>query len=299
MRQRQIASILLTFAATQLAAQATPPGTDVYLAPLSLEGGQIRVGAPVNITKRPGYDNQPSFTPDGRGMLFTSIREDAQADIYRYDLATKTTTRVTSTPESEYSATVMPGGQRFSVIRVEKDSTQRLWSFALDGSDPRVVFDRIKPVGYHVWVNQDAAVLFVLGSGREANALVWADGTGRSDTLARDVGRSLVPVGRSGFSFLQGMPDSTWRLRVGGSTRPSSSAELKDVVTMPKGADFVVWLDADRILTAAGSKLMIWQRGTNTWSAVADLGSAGLTRLSRLAVSPDRKWLAVVAEPRP
>ena len=31
------------------------------------------------------------------------------------------------------------GGTRFSVIRVERDSTQRLWSFALDGSDPQLM----------------------------------------------------------------------------------------------------------------------------------------------------------------
>lgn len=293
------AAIFLVFAAAHLSAQAAPPATDLFLAPLSVQGGRIAVGTPVNITNRPGYDNQPWFTSDGRAILFTSIREDRQADIYRYDLASKTTSRVTSTPESEYSATIMPGGKRFSVIRVEKDSTQRLWSFALDGSNPSVLFERVKPVGYHVWVTPDVAVLFVLGTGRDANALVWADGAGRADTLARDIGRSLVSAGGTGFSFVQHMPDSTWHLRVGGTKRPTSSADFTDVAAMPRGADFVVWLDADRILSAAGSKLLIWERRTKSWSEAADLGPSGLTQLSRLAVSPDGRWLAIVAEPRP
>src|SRR5690349_23137595 len=106
-------------------AQASPPSTDIYLLPLQVTGMGIHVGTPVNITNRPGYDNQPSFTPDSRAILFTSVRADAQSDIYRYDMAMKATTRVTSTPESEYSATVYGDGTRFSVIRVERDSTQR------------------------------------------------------------------------------------------------------------------------------------------------------------------------------
>src|SRR5258708_16942898 len=51
--------------------------------------GRVSVGVPVNVTARPGYDNQPFFLPNGRAFLYTSIREDSQADIYRYDIDTK------------------------------------------------------------------------------------------------------------------------------------------------------------------------------------------------------------------
>src|SRR5439155_10377227 len=130
-------------------------------------------------------------------------------DIYRYDLARKTITRVTSTPESEYSPSVMPGGQRFSVIRVERDSTQRLWSFALDGSDPRIVIASIKPVGYHAWIDANTIALYVLGS--PSSLLLANVATGRTDTLARDIGRSLVPLkSRRGFSYVQHLRDSSW-----------------------------------------------------------------------------------------
>src|SRR5207237_1800075 len=137
------------------------------------------------------YHNHPPFTPASLSIPFTSARGDAQADIYRYDLKTKTTSRVTNTAESEYSATVFGNGTRFSVIRVEADSTQRLWSFRLDGSDPRLVFDAIKPVGYHAWVDSATVAMFLLG---RPNALVLADTRrSRPDTLARGVGRSLQP----------------------------------------------------------------------------------------------------------
>src|SRR3954453_14143817 len=88
-------------------AAAPPPDTEIYLAPLS-RAATVSVGAPVNITNSPGYDNQPAFTPDGAAILFTSIRGGTQTDIYRYDITSARTTRVTSTPEGEYSPTVTP-----------------------------------------------------------------------------------------------------------------------------------------------------------------------------------------------
>ena len=67
---------------------ATPPrpSTDVFVAALKVSGAAVTVGAPLNISSSPGYDNQPSFTPDGASLLFTSVRGDAkQSEIYRYD----------------------------------------------------------------------------------------------------------------------------------------------------------------------------------------------------------------------
>src|SRR5205814_938315 len=67
-------------------APAPPPDTDIFLAAFSPRA-QPAVSAAVNITHAPGYDNQPSFTPDGAAILFTSHRGAAQTDIYRYPVA--------------------------------------------------------------------------------------------------------------------------------------------------------------------------------------------------------------------
>lgn len=299
---------LVTIAATLLMAawaavspgQATPPSTDIYLAPVRQQGGQVMVGAPVNITNRPGYDNQPSFTPDSRAVLFTSVRGDGQADIYRYDLRTKATSRLTNTPESEYSATVYGNGLRFSVIRVEADSTQRLWSFRVDGTDPRLVFSAIKPVGYQAWIDSTTVALFLLG---RPNALVVADTrSGRVDTLARDIGRSLLPLPKGGgFSYLQHAKDSSWILTAV-DVRPAMEARsfmTMPLVRMPPGADYIAWLSPAVALTGSGSKILLWRGAPREtkWTPVADLSRYGLSRISRLALSPDHHWLAIVAEP--
>lgn len=283
-----------------LYAQAKPPSTDIYLAPTKIVGATITVGTPVNVTNRPGYDNQPSFTPDSRAILFTSVRADAQADIYRYELRTKATSRVTATSESEYSATVFGDGSRFSVIRVEPDSTQRLWSFRLNGSDPRLVFESIKPVGYHAWVDSTTVAMFTLG---RPNALVLADTrVGQPDTIARDIGRSLLPLpSGDGFSFVQHAKDSTWVLTavdVRGSGRERRTVMLP-LVRMPPGADYITWVAPAVAISGSGSKLFVWRGNEKPaeWTELVDLRKEGLTHISRLALSPDRRWLAIVAEP--
>jgi len=292
MRQTALIVAGLVTATASLRAQQ-PPSTDIFLAPLSIENGRPVIGTPVNVTNRPGYDNQPSFTPDGHAFLFTSTHEDGQSDIYRYDLKSKEITRVTTTPESEYSATVMPGGQRFSVVRVESDSTQRLWSFALDGSDPKLLLETVKPVGYYAWIDANNLALFVLG---KPNALVHADiRTGQADTLSRDIGRSVQPLpSGGGFSFVAHV-DSVSSVRVVQWPANSRRAE----VALPRRGEDFTWVTRDLILASSGSKLLYWHRGMAAMVDAADFSPAGLTNITRLAVSPDRQWLAIVAVPAP
>src|SRR5688500_20299299 len=89
----KFAAALLALLAAPLAAQA-PPGTDIFLMPLTMTAGSLTTGAPRNMTARTGYDNQPFFSPDGRGTYYTSQRV-GQTGIYRYDLAAGPTARVT------------------------------------------------------------------------------------------------------------------------------------------------------------------------------------------------------------
>ena len=272
-----------------------PPATDIYLADLRVAQGRVTVGPPVNVTMRPGYDNQPFFLPDGRAFLYTSIREDSQADIYRYDIDTKTSVRVTATRESEYSPTPLPDGKGFSAIRVEADSTQRLWAFDLDGSRPRLVLDSIKPVGYHAWADAHALVLFVLGS---PSTLQIADAgfpAARGEVFAKDIGRSLQRIpGRASVSFVQ-------RDSVAGPALEELDVprrRVKMLVKVPGGADFFAWTSDGIVLTASGTKLYQWDsRRGGVWEQVADFAAAGLSSVTRLAVSPKGDRIAIVAVP--
>jgi hypothetical protein len=269
-------------------------GTDVWVASFQDLAGRITVGGPVNVTARPGYDNQPAFTADGRAVLFTSIREDAQADIWRVAAEGGSHAKVTDTPESEYSATLTPDGLALSVIRVERDSTQRLWRFPLDGGTPSLVLRALRPVGYHVWVGDHTLGTFVLGQQGQPNALVLADArTERADTLARNIGRAFARVpGRDAFTFVQHgatRGDTSWVVAVDVRTRT-----LERVAPLPPGGEYHLWTASGALVASAGTRL--WLRVGDRWDVVADFAELGVRGITRLALSPRGDRIAFVAD---
>lgn len=290
-----IATVVL--AALQAAAQPQgPPGTDIWVADLTIRDGRVSVGKPVQVIARPGYDNQPAFSPDGSGFLYTQIGADGQADIWRYDFATHTARAVTTTRESEYSPTFMPQSIGISVVRVELDSTQRLWRLDPEGGHPALVFEKIKPVGYHAWAGDSTLALYVLGS---PNALVLARlGSEKFDTVARDIGRALQPIpGRHAVSFVQ-IVDSTesWLMELS-----ADSGTVHRLVRLPHGAEFHVWTAGGLVLTSDGTTLYHWDaRGAGPWVPVSDLAALGLHGVTRLALNHAGDRLALVSrDPAP
>jgi len=279
------------------AAAAQVPATDIFVATLKVTKGpggtaQWQVDAAVNVTHRPGYDNQPSFLPGGRSFLYTVIGDDAQADIYRYDLAAGKSTRLTTTTESEYSPTPLPQGRGFSVVRVEPDSTQRLWAFDLDGSHPRLLLPGVKPVGYHAWIDSVTVAVFVLGT---PATLQLADlRTGKADTVVRDVGRSPQSVpGRAAVSVVWRRDSTTQVIAIVAAASPTP----QPFAPLPDSADFHAWTPDGTLLASAGTRVLRWDSQAAHWVAIADFAAAGVTNITRLAVSPAGDRLAFVAIP--
>lgn len=275
------------------------PSTDVWM--VALEGrGVPRVGRAENLTQRIGYDNQPSFTPNGLAILYTAIEGNGPSDIWRLDLATRDRTNVTRTAiESEYSATPMPDGVHFSTVRVEADSAQRLWRFALRGDEaPVLLIEKIQPVGYHVWASDVTLGLYVLGAplgaagGAPATLHLVDVRTGTGEVAARDIGRALQKIpGRNAISYLQQGKDGAWITALDVLTGRSAP-----IAKAPAGSDYHVWTRGGVLLTGSDSRLLAWVAGR--WDVVADLAVDGVRAISRLALSPSGDRLAFVAEDR-
>jgi hypothetical protein len=293
------------------AEQRPPANTEVYLAGLERDAMPL-TGAPVlDISNNPGYDNEPSFTPDGKSILFVSNRDGKQTDIYRYDIATKTVTQLTHTAESEYSPVVTPDGKTFSVIRVEADgTTQRLWRFDLDGSNPRLVLENVKGVGYQAWLDPTHVAVFIVGTNGQPNTLRLADtGTGTTEMIDSNPGRGLAlrPGPRSSTT----MPTLTYVCKTDPAhwvVKEFNPATKTTTVLMDAlaGSEDLAWDPIfgagpnQRLLMAKGP--MIYASSGAGWRPVGDFTAAGIDRITRLAVSPDTNQgganrLVLVAEP--
>jgi hypothetical protein len=272
-----------------------PPPPDIYVATVTIARGTPSVGTPLNFTDRAGYDNQPAFTNDGAAIFFTSVREGAQADIYRWDVATKRTVRITTTaPESEYSATPIDNGRAISVVRVERDSTQRLWRVPIAGGKSTVILERVRPVGYHAWADDHTLALFVLGN---PNSLQLADTrTGNADTIATGIGRSLhrIPGGRAISFVRKTAPTDWWIERLDPATRA-----VTRLVQLPEGVEDYAWLPGGSVVCGRASALLWWSgKPGETWREIANFAATGVQGITRIAVSPRGDRIAFVADGR-
>ncbi len=249
----------------------------------------MKFGQPVQINTSVGYNNQPSFMPDGQIILYTSIR-DKQADIYRYDMRTAMTTQFTQTPESEYSPTPMPDGKSISVVRVEADGTQRLWAFPLDGEAPSLILEKIKPVGYHLWIDDHTLALFVLG---KPNTLQLVDlRTGKAEVIIDNPGRILRRIPHENkFSFVHKVSDQEWLIQ----SFDLKAKAFTTIIQTFAGVEDYAWTPAGDLLMANGAKLFIRRKSDWAWQQIADYSNAGLKAITRIAVSPKGEKIAFVA----
>jgi Tol biopolymer transport system component len=274
--------------------QAAPPATEVYLAPLSKSGSTVKIGTPVNISHSPEYDNQPSFLTGSSAILFTSRRDGKQTDIYRYDIKTKQIAQLTHTAENEYSPLLTPDRKTFSTVRGDK---QELWRFNLDGSNPQLVYAHSGLIGYHVWIDAHRLAVFVLGANGAPATLQLVDtATRTADVIEPNIGQSLlIRPGHKTVSFISRPPNAAAVVK----ELDPATRKTKIITEVLTDSQYLTWLSGDSMLMASGSRISMWHKGASGWTTLADFEAAGLTKITRLAVSPDRKWLAIVAEPAP
>lgn len=280
----------ISIAMAALALLAQLPGTDIFVAPFSERGGGTVVGEPRNATGRPGYDNQPWFLPGGDTFLFVSADSSGSPDIYRYRVSDGSTVRVTDTPEGEYSPALTPSGGSISCVRVERDGTQRLWRFDLDGRHPGVIAAGVDSVGYYAWRDEHTVVVFIVG---EPHTLRVVDTIAGSETLvAADIGRSLQRIpGRDEIAFLARARDAWTVLGLDADTGTAHR-----IGPALGGSEDFAWTPAGRLLMARGSELFALDpAGADPyrWSRVAAID--GLGPVTRIAVDPTGRWVALVA----
>jgi dipeptidyl aminopeptidase/acylaminoacyl peptidase len=156
-RRAQMISVLAPIAfacASRVSAQGPNP-LNLWMVDLTWSGDRLSVGAPVKLTNDNGNNSQPAFTPDGRAIVFSAVRNtggSTRSDIYRIDLATRGETRVTHTPENENSPTVNERGEYLAVRWQPATLFKEFgpWVYAADGTPSRAVLRTPDTTGYYV-----------------------------------------------------------------------------------------------------------------------------------------------------
>ncbi|XOV80513.1 MAG: hypothetical protein ACFHVJ_06065 [Aestuariibacter sp.] len=269
-----------------LSAQAQQlPNADIYLFEVqSNENQEIQLSEPVALADSVYYENQPYFIDDER-LVFTRDNG-SNTDIWQWHNGTLTV--LSETPESEYSPTPIPTyPSSLSMIRVEDDGTQRLWKRNGKGQFD-LLFQDIKPVGYHVWRGNNVA-MFILGEPHRLE--VTRVGKEATQVIDQNIGRCLQKVPeRRAISYT--VADEQHVLK----SYDFQAKKVSVLGTLPQGAQDYIWLSETHLLASAGEHLLVGQLGaTIEWQALSVTLPKGA--LSRLALSPNKKRLALVVSP--
>lgn len=279
---------------------------DIYLVKMSRTEGKVVFGSPLKITIHKGYNNQPYFMPDSSMLLYSS-QVGKQTDIYRYDLKSRKTTQLTSTPESEYSPTPMRDGKHFSVIQqINTDGpqkgAQKLMAFPLEarGKPYTLFYQAEKLVGYHAWLDKQHVAMFILGTAAKddtpatPHTLQIVDlKTGKCRIAAADIGASLYKIpGKNAVSFThyKGNKDGVIK------SVDIDTLKITPLVPMKKGNGYYTITAAGELLMAVGTRIFKYIPGQgSSWIQAADFKKSGIKKITRLAVDAQSQWLAVVS----
>ena len=266
------------------------PDTEIYLAEISKTGSEWNFSSAENITNRIGYDNQPSFSPDGKSLLFVQVVDSIQSDIYKYSFKEKSTQRVTSSIESEYSPTYTPDRTKISIVRVDQDSAQRFYTFdpikpsqvnAVEGSDS---------IGYFCWLNDSLLAMFIVGEKHSLQILNTH--THKRNFVSYDIGRCLkLSADKKSLLYLDKSDSTKWMIM---SMRISDFGISPATEAISGSEDFSPLPDGTLIMGSEG-KLFSWKKSEEAkWKMLKDY-SASMGTFYRITVNADASRIAFVA----
>lgn len=274
--------------------------SDIYVAELTPNKKFVNVKPAVNITKRPGYDNQPMFNSTGSGLYYTSMLPQGdieQTDTMYYSFLSKGTTNITNTPKfSEYSPTPIENDSYLSMIFVDETGSQKLWKTHIESGKQTPINLDIEPVGYHAWGKGNDLLLFVLGKRMMLQYAKQAEQKS-APVITKDIGRSLrYNSSKDIFTFSKGTKTQVLH------SFDANTGKIQRLIPLPTGSDYYTWLNDSMIISAQGNQLMVWPYETSgnaqqiNWLPLADLSASCTTQVTRLAVSKQVDKLAFVCE---
>lgn len=260
-------------------------GTEIYLLSLNWNGDSAKTtNNLVNCTNNNGYDSQPFFE-DNNSFLFTSMRNEKTADIYRYKINSKETTSVSQHPDAEYSP---KRGFKKNKITVVKGAEQNITMFNLDGSNPEVVVKHKDSIGYYAYF-QKGFLCFILSNPPTLQYVSAANPPEIIDTVP---GRNLYKY-NDGVFYEKEITKDKFMIRY-----MSSSKQAENIIELPNGIQDFFADEAGTLYCINNNKLYSYYTKQNTrlWKLAASFEKENLKKITRFALSPDKSKLLIVTE---
>ena len=182
----------------------------------------------------------------------------------------------------------------FRAIRLDKDGKQLLYSYALYTGESEVLIADLK-VGYHVWFSTDIIVATVLIDDRMDLVVVNIEDQS-SYTHQKNVGRSLHRIPNSKLISYISKEEEEWYIK---SLDPISGA-TKKLMALPPGIEDMVWLSDGTALVAKAKTISRFNPEKDAqWQLFHSFFEKEINNISRMAISPNEQFLAIVSDASP
>lgn len=158
--------------AQEIAFMAQQRGEQARVQVLNLE-----TGARQAVGNFPDMTSSPRFSPNGQRIVMT-LQQGGNANLFAIDLASRTTTRLTSTAAIDTSPSFSPDGTQI-VFESDRGGSQQIYVMAADGSNPRRVSFGEGAYSQPVWSPRGDLIAFTKQrAGSFAIGVMRPDGTG-------------------------------------------------------------------------------------------------------------------------
>jgi ketosteroid isomerase-like protein len=263
-----------------------------------MTSGRFAVSNLVNISKHPGYDNQPAFFPDGR-LVFTSqiaiLDETGHAvQAVIHDFATG-------------KSTTVPGALGFSPTPAADGSHMLLRDGHVvlhDASGNERQLTETKDAGYFTRFDEQTWVLYM--NDKQRRIVIYDPKTKALDTMA--LGSTTAPFripGKRAVSFVAVEPFPAPE----GNAPPRKlflrnlnldDRKITTLATVPfPTSGSHVWTSRGTLLMASGHTIYEWNPAKpDDWRTAATFDDPELQGLTRIAISPRGDRIALVSTPR-
>ena len=270
----------------------SPPNSEIHVFDLNYKNGNYSLTKGMNISNNRGYDNQPYFTSKSQTLLFVSMRDGKQTDIYEYDLKTQQTNQLTNTPFSEYSPKVSDNNNSITFVSEGGDPYQSVWQMNRKTGDYSWVLNSKEPVGYYHINHNSGDVLFWSRYGWSVQHLNLKRNESRfvSGNAIPSSPKQIPDSNR--FSFVHRQTNGEVWIK---SFNPKDFSITPIAPIYGNNTDYN-WAPNGDILRAEDNILYVWKNGQKAqgWKKVQDLNQYFKGKISRLAISSDGKKIALV-----
>ena len=262
--------------------------TEVYLFDYSNSKPLPLLTNPKNISNNPGYDNQPSFSKNGKFIYFSSTRN-GQTDILRFDIKNDKKKWISKTIGGEYSPQEI-SKNHLSAVRLDPDGKQLLYSYKISRNHSKVLVEN-KKIGYYAWINSKELLCFVLG---EPNSLQLINLKSNESILVDEIiGRSVHKIPNSKLMSYISKKKDLWSINLFDPV----SKETSTIISTVEGSEDLTWTNNGVILMSDGNSLFSFHSGYDKdWKFIIDFKEFDLTNISRISLDRENNYIAIVAE---